>query len=405
MRIFITSHNARNGGGISVARNLIAAFGRVAPNHDYFITIPPDLGYEECCQEAPRCQYLAYRHPQQHWCSGQVQRWRWETFALPDLVRRFRPDVIFNMANRGFLSPPAPQATLILDAHLFYPFSQFGRISLRDRMMFHYHRRHLQKSLRHTRLLFCMTSVGARRLRACYRTGVPISLCPNHFSVYASPPEATLDVPAALKPLQDRFTLFVLTHYYPHKNLEIIPKVFERYRQELEGVVVVLTLSPEQSPQARRLLASIGAKGLGGTIVTVGPLAQEDLAAHYTYTDALFLPTLLELFSGTYIEAMTYGRPILTSDMDFSRAVCGNAAEYFDPFDPQSICQSILKLKNNPELSGRLVKAGKAMLRAGASSWDEIAQEVMKGLEKLVTPKCRDIATNSTQHIVGSAAP
>lgn len=405
MRIFITSHNARNGGGISVARNLIAAFGRVAPHHDYFITIPPDLGYEECCQAAPRCQYLAYRHSQQHWSSGQVKRWRWETSALPAIVRQFRPDVIFNMANRGFLLPPAPQATLIMDAHLFYPFSQFGRISLKDRMMFHYHRRHLRKSLRHTQLLFCMTSVGASRLRACYRTGVPISLCPNHFSAYACQPATASKVPATLQPLQDRFKLFVLTHYYPHKNLEIIPRVFERYRKELEGVVVVLTISPEQSPQARRLLATIRAKGLGGSIVSVGPLPQEDLAAHYTYTDALFLPTLLELFSGTYVEAMTYGRPILTSDMDFSRAVCGNAAEYFDPLDPQSICQSILKLKNDPELRRRLVEAGRAMLQARRFSWDEIGQDVINGLEELVTPKCRDIATTSTQQIFGSVAP
>ena len=180
----------------------------------------------------------------------------------------------------------------------------------------------------------------------------------------------------------------MLTGYCTHKNLEIIPKVFERYRKELEGVAVVLTISPEQSPQARKLLATIQARGLGANIVTVGPLPQEDLAAYYTHTDALFLPTLLELFSGTYIEAMTYGRPVLTSNRDFSRAVCGNAAEYFDPVDPQSICRSILKLKNDPQLRRALVEAGEAMVRTRAYSWDEIAQDVLRGLENLVTPSC-----------------
>ena len=200
MRIFITSHNTRHTGGISVARNLIAAFSRVAPRHDYFVTIPPGLDYEECCRKLPRCQHLAYRHSEQHWCSEQVKRWRWETFALPAIVRQFRPDVIFNMANRGFLSPPAPQATLIMDAHLFYPFSQFGKITLKERLMFHYHRRHLRHSLRHTQLLFCMTTVGADRLRATYRTSVPIKLCPNQFSAYACRPAAGTEVPRKLRP-------------------------------------------------------------------------------------------------------------------------------------------------------------------------------------------------------------
>ena len=383
MRIFITSHNTRHGGGISVARNLIRGFGQVAPSHDYFVTIPRGLGYEECCAEMPRCTYLSYEHSGVHQFAEQVRRWQWENFGLPAVARQFRPDVIFNMANRGFLEPPAPQATMIMDAHLFYPFSHFGRIPWRQRLMFFYHRTHLKKSLRRTRLLFCMTQVGADRLRAFYRTEVPIQICPNHFSVYASKPAEEIEIPAKLQPLRDQFKLFVLTQYYPHKNLEVIPKVFERYRKELQGVVAVLTISPEQSPQAKTLLANIREKGLGASILTVGPLAQEELAAYYIHTDALFLPTLLELFSGTYVEAMTYGRPILTSDMDFSRAVCGAAAEYFDPVDPRSICQSILKLKNDSALRRRLVEAGKAK-QSEDSSWENTARRIVEGLEFLV---------------------
>jgi glycosyltransferase involved in cell wall biosynthesis len=381
MRIFVTSHNTRHGGGISVARNLIRGFGQVAPGHEYFVTIPRGLGYEECCAEMPRCTYLSYEHSGVHHLAPQVRRWQWENWQLPAVARQFRPDVIFNMANRGFLDPAAPQATLIVDAHLFYPFSHFGRIGWRERIMFFYHRTHLKKSLRRTGLLFCMTKVGADRLRAFYRTEVPIQICPNHFSAYARKP-GEVEMPAKLQPLRDRFKLFVLTQYYSHKNLEIIPKVFERYRRELEGVVVVLTISPEQSPQAKKLLANIRKQGLGASILTVGPLAQAELAAYYIHTDALFLPTLLELFSGTYVEAMAYGRPILTSDMDFSRAVCGEAAEYFDPVDPLSICRAILNVKNDSALRRRLVQAGKAR-QSEDSSWENTAQRIIAGLECL----------------------
>jgi len=113
MRIFITNHGSRFGGGISVARNLLSAFGRIAPQHEYFVTIPANLGYEEHCKTMPNCQMWA--NPQMNL----AQRWLWETFRLPGIVHRTKPDVIFNIANRGFQSPRAPQATLVQDSHLF----------------------------------------------------------------------------------------------------------------------------------------------------------------------------------------------------------------------------------------------------------------------------------------------
>ncbi len=82
------------------------------------------------------------------------------------------------------------------------------------------------------------------------------------------------------------------------------------------------------------------------------------MAEYYLACNALLLPTLLESFSGTYLEAMHFGRPILTSNLDFARDVCDDAALYFDPWDPVAIKDAILKLKDDASLQTELVCRG-----------------------------------------------
>ena len=375
MKVFIASHSSRAGGGISVARNLISAFGRIAPENEYFFTIPPDLAFEECCTIAPQQRHLTYKH------TGPMKRWLWETRNLPILIREFQPDVLFNMGNRGLTKCHCPQATFIQDSHLFYPPAHYGAPSLRERLLFAYHKRHLRKSLSSTQLLFCQTPVGERRLRDVYG---------DHFEVrpYATPcpiPSGSddLECPETLNSsnMKNAFKLFVPAAYYPHKNLEMILQLFEKHRDRLQDVVVVLTLS-DQNPRAAKLATEIKRRRLDSHIINVGVLNTSEVARYYANTDALLMPTLLETFCLPYVEAMQFGRPILTSDLDFAHEVCGEAALFFDPWDADDICKAILRLKDDKALHQQLVDAGKNK-HSQSSSWDETARLMMRDLKTL----------------------
>ena len=67
-------------------------------------------------------------------------------------------------------------------------------------------------------------------------------------------------------------------------------------------------------------------------------------------SDAMLLPTMLECFSASYPEAMVMKKPVLTSDLSFARSICGNAAIYFNPFDPADIADKIIGLVNDKTL-------------------------------------------------------
>jgi glycosyltransferase involved in cell wall biosynthesis len=92
----------------------------------------------------------------------------------------------------------------------------------------------------------------------------------------------------------------------------------------------------------------------------------------------------LESFTGTFVEAMHYGLPILTSDLDFARHVCGDAAIYFDPWDPGSIKEAILRLHTDQNLRQELISRGRERLRTEFKGWDEIAADTVNTLENCV---------------------
>lgn len=96
------------------------------------------------------------------------------------------------------------------------------------------------------------------------------------------------------------------------------------------------------------------------------------------------MPTLMESFSGTYLEAFHFGTPVLTSDLDFARETCGEAALYFDPTDTASIRDAIVRVRNKPLLAALMRVSGEDQLARLEASWDQIAANLLDQLIPLV---------------------
>ncbi len=373
----------RVAGGLSGGRNLLAAIGRAAPHHRYLVTAAAGLGFEEVCARIPNCETAIYELRR-----SLLRRWWLERFELHEIVKSFRPDVVVALANHGLSSPPCPQVLMVRDPHFFYPRRYYGRIPLGLALKSRYNARHVRRVLRHAQMLWCQTPVAERRMVQTFGFSGRTKIISNAVSEFTIDADVEQPVPDALAPYADRTKLFCLTRFYAHKNLESIVDMFRRFPDELADVVVITTVAADQYPTAGRFLRSIDHPDVRGRIVNVGPLPQSALAAYYRNCQALFLPTLLESFSVTYLEAMHFGVPVLTSDLDFARFVCGDAAIYFDPWDPESIKDAILRLRTDSDLGRELVARGHERLRAEFKSWDEIAADAIGALESLcTTPK------------------
>ena len=150
----------------------------------------------------------------------------------------------------------------------------------------------------------------------------------------------------------DELRLLTLSANYGHKNLTIIQKVIpELLKRSVKNVKFVLTLPPE-------VFETFKNKNIEPYLVNVGPVPIKDCPGLYQECDFMFLPTLLECFSASYVEAMVMNKPILTSNLPFAKTVCRDAAVYFDPQDSVNIAKTIIEVMNDEDLFEDLCEKG-----------------------------------------------
>lgn len=370
MRIVVFSHNLTSAGGRSVGVNLVRALSETDSEHEFLMVTPPGDDY----QIAAEAENVAIHEMS---VGGSVDRLRWEHGVAPQIARDFRADWIVALGNIPVVVPGIRSAVLFHDPHLFYDPSTYRYELMHRRARKAALRWYLRRSLPSVDVVLTQTAVASRRVRETY--GVESTeILPNAVSTLlqdGADAELSVDLPDA------SFRFLTLTRYYPHKNLETLVEMFERHGDALNGVAGLLTIHPDQHPGARRLLRRISKLGLEERLVNLGPLEQRALPGIYRAVDAMVLPTLLESFSGTYVESMSLGVPIVTSERDFARAVCGNAALYVDPHDPGAIASAITRLRNDARVGEALVDRGFEQARQFQGDWPEIAATLIRALE------------------------
>lgn len=378
MRIAIIAHNLRVAGGLSVGRNSIAALSRVADQHDYLLTLPVGVGYESI--ELPTRAETRYFHRRSGPRGVLAQLW-YDFLALEREVNRWKPDRIWGLGNFGLRHPACPQAVVCQDAHFTYdPNTQPKKLwdNGPDMKLAAWR---MKRTVAPSRLVFCQTQTMVERFRALYGFSGKMAVMPNAVSRYglAGSPAR----PAIFDRLGGKFVLLALTRYYMHKNLEVLAEMFHRHAAKLGDVVVLLTFDPTQGYGADKFVAKIQHPAIRDFFVNVGPVPQPELFGYFKHAAALIQPTVLESFSTTYLEAMQFGAPILTSDMDFAREVCGDAALYFDPWNADAVFQAIERFRAEPALGPALVERGRIRMERFFRSWDEIVREAVEHIEAM----------------------
>jgi glycosyltransferase involved in cell wall biosynthesis len=169
--------------------------------------------------------------------------------------------------------------------------------------------------------------------------------------------------------------------YYPHKNHAVLLDLARLIKTRGLNYRIIVTITP-RTPAAHAFLASIDHGDLGDVLVNVGEVSPDRMGSLYAQCDGLMMPTLLESFSIVYVEAMQRKLPIFTSDMWFARAVCGDAARYFDPFDANDILTSLNAVYGDLPAKRALTEAGQARLASFPTWKDNFAsfQDMLKEL-------------------------
>ena len=290
--------------------------------------------------------------------------------VLPGLVRRGGYDLVLNFADIPI--PTGTRQLFLFDwSYAAFPDSIAWQRAgcadnLKRRLKLYFFRRYL----RYVDVMIAQGPAICERLQRLYGIS-QLHVIPNAVALDNLSGGESHDFA-----LGTGFKLLCLSQYYSHKNLEILIDVAELIRERSIDLKIVLTIEAVQGRGARRLIEAIADRNLGGIIVNVGSVPMPRVPSLYRQTDALLLPTLLESFSGTYVEAMFHGKPIFTSKYEFAVDVCQDAAFYFDPLNARDILSVVLQALENPGIITRKIAEGRKCLDS-MLDWDKAFDSFM----------------------------
>ncbi len=141
------------------------------------------------------------------------------------------------------------------------------------------------------------------------------------------------------------YLLFV-GNRFAHKNLRCLIDAYLRVVPEYPGLKAVIA-----GARMRRCDAVDEAAAdprCDGRIVQFLRASDDEVKSLYAHARAFVFPTRAEGFGIPPLEALSFGLPVICSDIPVMREVCGDAVRYADPSDPESFARQISDVLRNP---------------------------------------------------------
>lgn len=130
-----------------------------------------------------------------------------------------------------------------------------------------------------------------------------------------------------------------------------------------------------------RVFGSCDLSKINNNVIFLGRVSDDDLSFLYRKAIAFVYPSLYEGFGIPPIEAMSYGCPVIVSDIEVLHEVCGDAAIYVNPYDENDIADKITLLYESVPLQEELRKKGLENVKR--FSWEVSATKLKAVLSEI----------------------
>jgi glycosyltransferase involved in cell wall biosynthesis len=168
-----------------------------------------------------------------------------------------------------------------------------------------------------------------------------------------------------------------------HKNilgmLEAFAKILER------GLDYQLVITGKPDPHYPEVMEKIRELGITSSVVLPGFVPEEELPVFFQGCDLFVFPSFYEGFGLPPLEAMASGCPVVSSNTSCMPEILGDAAEFFDPYDSESIAQAMEHVLRNRVRAQELRVKG--LERVKRFSWEAMARQTLDTYNKVLSKK------------------
>lgn len=194
--------------------------------------------------------------------------------------------------------------------------------------------------------------------------------------------------PTSLRTNTERNTILVLGTNAPHKNLSLLTGMADQLATNgLRLSVIGMT--------ADHVFSAYIPNASHPSIDWCGRLTDTELADRFAKALCLAFPSWTEGFGLPPLESMSLGCPVVASDRSSIPEVCGQAALYAAPDNPDAWLTAFLSLKHDQTLRQNLISAGHS--QAAIYTWQATAKTYLNLIAalqlnqnpRLTTPRTR----------------
>jgi glycosyltransferase involved in cell wall biosynthesis len=163
------------------------------------------------------------------------------------------------------------------------------------------------------------------------------------------------------------FFLFVGV-IHPKKNVKTLVPLLRAF----PGMSLVIA-GPGEHPYAKAVRSAADQLGVGDRLVIPGAVSDEEKRWLYENCRAVLFPSISEGFGLPVVEAMSVGKPAFLSRLTSLPEIGGEAAYYFDSFDPDAMVDTVRR--GLQDFDGHPERPAELRAHAARYSWTRAATE------------------------------
>ena len=299
---------------------------------------------------------------------------RWKEFQLPDMVKKFKPDVLICP---DFVSPAASlgcrRMTVIHDAFFWQMPENYPRWWRK------YFLNLIKKGLKEDTTLITTTKYSKESLEQHLGKSWPIEV------VYQAPKGLTAPVDQkflgenGLKP--QGYFLHIGT-FDKRKNIPLLVEAYAKYLQKSPNPKkLVLAGGPGQSkqmndfPVVQKLVEQLG---LQHQILLTGYISDSQIKSLYEGAFAYVFPSQNEGFGIPILESMGFGVPVIHSDQPALLEVGNGAGLSFQTGNQADLTEKMILLEQENDLRNQLIQQGSSRAK------DFSSQKFIEAFQQLI---------------------